>query len=156
VNELLQMFRMAPKDRVRTSHEWFVTAVYTALAVLPAVVWPSGAAGSQGPWSWWPTFLLFGALTIFMATDYFNRPVHLRALFVVTLMVFHLGVMLPFFLLIGHGFMGLDSLSPQLAEPCWAMVRAYSGFMMLTLGMRASTLLAREPQAVPAVEAVMS
>lgn len=143
VNELLHLFRLLPKDRVRTSHEWVVTAAFTALAVVPAMLWPTGSVGPQGGWNWWPSLLLFGVLSVLMAKDHLARPLHLRALFVVLCMIFHLGVLLPVFTFLGHRFMGLDTISPQLAEACWSAVRAYSGFMVLTLGMRSSTLMTR-------------
>jgi hypothetical protein len=155
VTELLQLFRMVPQDRVRMGHEWFVTALFTALAVIPALIWPTGSLGPQGGWNWWPSLLLFGALSLFIAHDHLSRPLHLRALFVLLCMIFHLGVLLPFFTFLGHRLMGLDTVSPQLAEACWAGVRAYSGFMVLTLAMRSSTLMTRwvdKPAAAPATE----
>ena len=156
MNELLQLFRTVPKDRMRMSHEWLVTVAVAALAVLPTVIWPTGSMSPQGSWAWWPTVLLLGALSMSMATDYHARPLHLRALFVAVCMVFHLGVLLPVFTYLGHGLMGLDTLSPAMAEPCWALVRAYSGFMMLTLGMRTSTIMMRwaDRVATPAKAAV--
>jgi len=141
VNDLLAVFRMRTKDQVRQSHEWIVTALFVAVAVLPSLLWPPAIDGLHAPYSGWPSVCLFALLVAGMATDSFDRPLHVRALGIAGGMVLHLGLLVPIFEFVGHRLMNIDALSPAVAAPFWAATRAYAGFMVLTFAMRSSSIM---------------